>query len=47
VRSRTIILVAILEKVTDDYGVSSWRIQLEGQRTARELPAILDEMGNG
>jgi hypothetical protein len=33
-----------LEKVTDDYGVSSWRIQLEGQRTARELPAVLDEI---
>jgi hypothetical protein len=43
-RSPTIILVAILEKVTDDYGVSSWRIQLEGQRTNRELPGILDEI---
>jgi hypothetical protein len=44
IRSRTIVLVAILEKPTDDYGVSGWRIQLEGQRTARELPAILDEI---
>ena len=43
-RSRTIILVAILERVTDDFGVSSWRIQLEGQRAGRELPAILDEI---
>jgi AAA domain len=43
-RSRTIILVAILERISDDYGVSSWRIQLEGQRTGRELPAILDEI---
>jgi hypothetical protein len=41
-RTRVIVLVAILERVTDDYGASSWRVQLEGQRTARELPAILD-----
>jgi hypothetical protein len=44
VRTRTIILVAILEKRTDDYGNSSWQVQLEGQRAARELPAILDEI---
>jgi hypothetical protein len=41
-RSRTIILVAILEKVVDDRGAPTWQIQLEGQRTRRELPAILD-----
>ena len=41
-RSRTIVLIAILEKVVDDRGVPSWQIQLEGQRTRRELPAILD-----
>ena len=40
--SRTIVLVAILEKVIDDRGAPSWQIQLEGQRTRRELPAILD-----
>lgn len=44
IRSHTIVLVAVLEKVTDDYGVSSWRIQLEGQSAARALPAILDEI---
>jgi hypothetical protein len=41
-RTRTIVLIAILEKVVDDRGVPSWQIQLEGQRTRRELPAILD-----
>ena len=41
---RTVILTAILEKVVDDFGASGWRVQLEGQRTARELPAILDEI---
>jgi hypothetical protein len=44
VRARTVFLVAILEKRTDDYGVSSWQVQLEGQRAGRELPAILDEI---
>ena len=41
-RARTIVLIAILEKVVDDHGVPTWQIQLEGQRTRRELPAILD-----
>ena len=43
-RARTIILVTILEKIVDDRGVPTWQIQLEGQRTRRELPAILDEI---
>jgi hypothetical protein len=43
-RSKTVIFVAVLEKVTDDFGVSTWGIQLEGQATARQLPAIVDEV---
>jgi hypothetical protein len=43
-RSRTAILVAVLEKRADDSGASSWQVQLEGQRTRSELPAILDEI---
>jgi AAA domain len=43
-RGRTVVLIAVLERVTDDYGVSSLRIQLEGQATARQLPAIVDEV---
>jgi hypothetical protein len=39
-RARTVVLVGILEKDADDPG--AWRIQLEGQRTARELPGIID-----
>jgi hypothetical protein len=41
-RAHTIILTTILEKIVDDHGVPTWQIQLEGQRTRRELPAILD-----
>jgi hypothetical protein len=43
-RARTVVLVAILERVTDDFGRAEWRIQLEGQRTGRELPGIIDEV---
>ena len=43
-REKTVVLVAVLEKVTDDFGVSTWGVQLEGQRTGRELPAIVDEV---
>ena len=43
-RERTIILTAILEKVIDDFGVSSWQTQLEGRRTGLELPGIIDEV---
>jgi hypothetical protein len=43
-RATAVIFVAILEKVTDDFGRSSWDIQLEGQKTARELPGIIDEI---
>jgi hypothetical protein len=43
-RARTVVLIAILERVTDDSGRAEWRIQLEGQRTGRELPGIIDEI---
>jgi hypothetical protein len=43
-RSKTVIFVSVLEKIVDDFGVSRWEIQLEGQRTGRELPAIVDEV---
>jgi hypothetical protein len=34
----------VLEKNTDDFGVVTWRPQLEGQRTGAVLPAIVDEV---
>jgi hypothetical protein len=43
-RSRTIIFVVVLEKVVDDFGVATWRLQLEGQKTANVLPSIVDEV---
>jgi hypothetical protein len=43
-REKTIVLIAVLELAVDDFGHRDWRIQLEGQATGRQLPAILDEV---
>ena len=43
-RPKSVVFVSVLEKVTDDFGASHWGIQLAGQRTGRELPAIVDEV---
>jgi hypothetical protein len=43
-REKTIVLIAVLELATDDFGHRDWRIQLEGQATGRQLPAIVDEV---
>ena len=41
---RTVIFVAILERVVDDFHVVTWQPQLEGAKTARELPGIVDQV---
>jgi AAA domain len=43
-RMRTVVFVAVLEKNTDELNVSTWQPQLEGAKTGRELPAIVDEI---
>jgi hypothetical protein len=43
-RSRHVILIAVLEKVTDEFNLATWRPQIEGQRTANVLPGIVDEI---
>jgi hypothetical protein len=43
-RERTVILVAVLEKNVDDFNFTSWQPQIEGGKTGRELPAIVDEI---
>jgi hypothetical protein len=41
-RGKSVIFVAILEKITDEFNRIEWQIQLEGGKTGRELPGILD-----
>ena len=43
-RERTVIFVAVLEKNTDELNISTWQPQIEGAKTGRELPAIVDEI---
>jgi hypothetical protein len=43
-RAANVIFVGILETVTDDFNRTEHRLQLEGARTGRELPAIVDEV---
>jgi hypothetical protein len=41
-RGRNVIFVAILERVVDDFNVPSWQMQIEGGKTGREIPGIVD-----
>jgi hypothetical protein len=41
-RGRNVVFVAILERVVDDFNVPSWQMQIEGGKTGREIPGIVD-----
>ena len=41
---KTVIFVGVLEKVTDEFNVTSWQPQMEGGKTGRELPGIVDQV---
>jgi hypothetical protein len=43
-RGKNVIFVAILEKVTDEFNAATWQPQIEGARTGREFPGIVDEI---
>ena len=43
-RGMNVIFVGILEKAIDDFNVSTWQLQMEGNKTSRELPGIVDEI---
>jgi len=43
-RERTVVLVAVLEKHVDELNIATWQPQIEGTKTGRELPAIVDEI---
>jgi GTPase SAR1 family protein len=43
-RERTVVFAAVLEKNVDDFNVATWQPQIEGGKTGRELPAIVDEI---
>jgi hypothetical protein len=43
-RSKSVIFVGILERVVDDFNRGEWQLQLEGGKTGRELPGIVDQI---
>lgn len=43
-RAKNVIFVAILEKVVDDFNVANWQPQIDGSKTGREMPGIVDQV---
>jgi hypothetical protein len=43
-RDKNVFFVGILESARDDFNVVSWELQIDGSKTARELPGIVDEI---
>jgi hypothetical protein len=43
-RGMNVIFVSILEKVTDEFNRAEFQIQMEGTKTGRELPGIVDQI---
>jgi hypothetical protein len=43
-RDKNVIFVGILERVVDDFNTATWQLQVEGAKTGRELPGIVDEI---
>jgi hypothetical protein len=41
---KTVIFVGVLEKITDEFNVSTWQPQMEGSKAGRELPGIVDQV---
>ena len=38
-RDKNVVFVGILEKIVDEFNHAEWQLQMEGSKTARELPA--------
>jgi hypothetical protein len=43
-RGKTVVFVGILESITDEFNRHEFALQMEGAKTARELPGIVDEI---
>lgn len=43
-RGKNVIFVGILEKLVDDFQVVHWELQIEGSKTGKELPGIVDQI---
>lgn len=43
-RTRNVIFVCLLNQDEDDFGRKTWSIQIDGSKTGREMPGIVDEV---
>jgi hypothetical protein len=43
-REKNVIFVGVLEFARDEFNRGEWQLQSEGSKTARELPAIVDQV---
>ena len=43
-RAANVVLLGILETVVDDFNKAEHRLQLEGAKTGRELPGVVDQV---
>ena len=43
-RGKNVIFVGILENLKDEFNTTSWHLQIEGSKTGKELPGIVDEL---
>lgn len=43
-RGKNVIFVGILENLKDEFNVSTWELQIEGSKTGKELPGIVDQI---
>jgi len=43
-RTKNVIFVGILEYITDEFNRGTWQPQIEGSKTSRELPGIIDQV---
>ena len=43
-RTRNVVFVCLLNEDEDDFGRNTWSIQIDGSKTGREMPGIVDEV---
>jgi hypothetical protein len=43
-RAKNVVFVGILERIVDEFNHAEWQLQMEGGKTSRELPGIVDQI---
>ena len=43
-RGKNVFFVGILENLKDEFNATSWQLQIDGSKTGKELPGIVDEI---